>query len=78
MEIIIKIVLHLRGFAPAFRTGVLAFNRWLEIDSVLLSEAAIKCGAFASALMFLEMKHDDDAQRLDLLDPRVQKVSLHT
>jgi ataxia telangiectasia mutated family protein len=75
VQIIIWIVLHLRGFAPAFRAGVLAFDHWLEIDPVLLSEAAIKCGAFASALMFLEMKHDDDAQRLDLLDPRVQNVS---
>jgi ataxia telangiectasia mutated family protein len=75
VEIIIRVVLHLRGFAPAFRTGVLSFDHWLEIDPVLLSEAAIKCGAFASALMFLEMKHDDDTQRLDLLDPRVQNVS---
>lgn len=75
VEIIIRIVLHLRGFAPAFRSGVLAFDHWLDIDPVLLSEAAIKCGAFASALMFLEMKHDDDAQRLDLLDHRVQNVS---
>jgi ataxia telangiectasia mutated family protein len=76
VEIIIRIVLHLRGFLPAFRTDVLAFDHWLEIDPILLSEAAIKCGAFASALMFLEMKHDEDTQKLDLLDPRVQNVSL--
>jgi hypothetical protein len=55
---------------------VLPSDHWLEIDPVLLSEAAIKCGAFASALMFLEMKQGDDTQQLDLLDPRVQKVSI--
>jgi len=77
VEIIIRIVLHLRGFSPAFRTEVLAFNHWLEIDPILLSEAAIKCGAFASALMFLEMKHDEDTGKLDLLHPRVQNVSVN-
>ena len=76
VDIIIRIVLHLRDFTPAFRTGPLAFEHWLEIDPVLLSEAANKCGAFASALMFLEVKNDDDTRKLDLLDPRVQNVSI--
>lgn len=78
IETIIKIVLHLRGFPPAFRTGILAFNNWLDIDPILLSEAAIKCGAFASALLFLEMYNDDEKRQLDLLDTRVQNVSTST
>jgi ataxia telangiectasia mutated family protein len=71
---IIKTVLHLRGFVPGFRTGVMAFNSWLEIDPVLLSEAAIKCGAFATAMLFLEILKDIRDDQVDLLDPRIQNV----
>lgn len=72
---IIKTVLHLRGFMPDFRTGVMAFNRWLEIDQILLSEAAIKCGAYATAMLFLEILKDTRDDQVDLLDPRIQNVS---
>lgn len=75
IETIIRIVLHLRGFPPAFRTGILASNHWLDIDPILLSEAAIKSGAFASALLFLEMYNNDEKRQLSLVDTRVQNVS---
>lgn len=74
IKTIIKTVLHLRGFMPHYKKGVMAFNRWLDIDPILLSEAAIRCGAFATALLFLEMLKDSEERSVDLLDPRVQEV----
>ena len=53
----------------------MAFNSWLEIDPVLLSEAAIKCGAYATAMLFLEILKDVSDDQVDLLDPRIQNVS---
>lgn len=79
VEAIIQIVLHLRNFAPLYARGELAYNHWLGIDPLILSEAAGKCGAFASSLLFLEMAKDRDDvgdQDLDLSNARTQKVSL--
>lgn len=78
VEAVIQIVLHLRTFKPLYATGELAYNHWLNIDPLVLSEAAGKCGAFASSLLFLEMAKDRDDvgnQDLDLSSPRIQKVS---
>ncbi|BEI92084.1 uncharacterized protein CcaverHIS019_0409040 [Cutaneotrichosporon cavernicola] len=77
VEAIIQIVLHLRNFRPSYATGELSHNHWLRIDPLVLSEAAGKCGAFASSLLFLEMAKDRDDignQDLDLSDTRVQKI----
>ncbi|KAL7420991.1 Serine/threonine-protein kinase tel1 [Cryptotrichosporon argae] len=69
-ESIIDIVLHLRNFHCPYAKGELSYNHWLDIDHLLLSEAAGRCGAFASSLLFLEMS--DHA--VDLSQPRVQRV----
>jgi ataxia telangiectasia mutated family protein len=77
VETIIQIVLHLRNFKPPYAEGELSYNHWLSIDPLVLSEAAGKCGAFASSLLFLEMAKDRDDvgnQDLDLSSPRVQQV----
>ncbi|GMK57115.1 hypothetical protein CspeluHIS016_0309550 [Cutaneotrichosporon spelunceum] len=77
VEAIIQIVLHLRNFKPSYATGELSHNHWLSIDPFVLSEAAGKCGAFASSLLFLEMAKDRDEvgnQDLDISDTRVQKI----
>lgn len=78
LEMIIQIVLHLRNFQPPYATGELSYNQWLNIDPLVLSEAAGRCGAFASSLLFLEMANDyprDNSPGLDLSDARVQAVS---
>lgn len=78
IEAIIQIVLHLRNFAPLYASGELAYNHWLSIDPLVLSEAAGKCGAFASSLLFLEMAKDRDDvgnQDLDLSNARIQTVN---
>ncbi|KAL1411153.1 Serine/threonine-protein kinase tel1 [Vanrija albida] len=79
LEMIIQIVLHLRNFQPPYATGELSYNQWLNIDPLVLSEAAGRCGAFASSLLFLEMANDyprDDkgSSGLNLSDARVQAV----
>jgi ataxia telangiectasia mutated family protein len=78
LEAIISIILHLRHFSPPYGTGELAYNHWLAINPIVLSEAAGRCGAYASSLLFLEMAKDRDDVgdvNLDLSTARVQKVS---
>jgi len=79
IEAVIRIILHLRHFQPPYGTGELAYNHWLNVDPIVLSEAAGKCGAYASSLLFLEMANDRDESgtALDLSASRVQKVSYH-
>jgi ataxia telangiectasia mutated family protein len=76
IEAIIKTVLHLRHFDPPFRKDILGYNFWLDIDLLLLSEAAIRTGSYATALMFLEtaMRDGDNGADMDTFTPRVQQV----
>ncbi|KAK6906072.1 hypothetical protein I203_100054 [Kwoniella mangroviensis CBS 8507] len=71
---IIDTILHLRHFQPHYRNGELAYNAWLEIDYVLLSEAAVKCGAYATALLFLELAGDQEGKGFEEGDKRIQKI----
>ncbi|WVQ93187.1 hypothetical protein IAU59_000251 [Kwoniella sp. CBS 9459] len=72
---IINIVLHLRHFQPPYRNGTLGYNGWLGVDYVVLSGAAVKCGAYASALLFLEMARDQERVKpVALSDSNVQKI----
>lgn len=57
LRAIVDIVLHLRYFAPDNRDP-LAYNKWLDIDYVLLSRSALTCGAYTTALLFLELAAD--------------------
>jgi ataxia telangiectasia mutated family protein len=77
VEIIIKIILHLRHFVPPWRTTTLGHNAWLDIRPILLSQSAIKCDAYATALLFLEQAKEilPKGHDLDMLAPEVQSVS---
>jgi ataxia telangiectasia mutated family protein len=53
IRVVVDVVLHLRYFNP--RPGdALAYNKWLEVDFALLARAAILCGAYTTALLFVE------------------------
>ncbi|KAI5119125.1 hypothetical protein M0805_005731 [Coniferiporia weirii] len=52
---VVNLVLHLRNFDPGNSQNVLAYNQWLDLDFMLLSRSAIKCGAYTTALLFLEL-----------------------
>ncbi|KAF9075300.1 hypothetical protein BDP27DRAFT_1315847 [Rhodocollybia butyracea] len=51
---IIDVVLHLRHIQPEGRDA-LAYNRWLSISFLSLAQNAITCGAYTTALLFLEL-----------------------
>jgi ataxia telangiectasia mutated family protein len=52
---IVDIVLHLRNFRPTHISDALAYDRWLDIDYTLLARSATACGAYTTALLFLEL-----------------------
>ncbi|KAJ6610217.1 hypothetical protein B0H10DRAFT_2438144 [Mycena sp. CBHHK59/15] len=53
---IVSIVLHLRNSVPALLApDELAYDKWLGIDYTLLARNAIVCGAYTTALLFLEL-----------------------
>ncbi|KAI0640810.1 hypothetical protein C8Q79DRAFT_1015032 [Trametes meyenii] len=55
-RVIIGTVLHLRSFQPSTQPrDALSYDKWLSIDFTLLSRRAIGCGAYTTALLFLEL-----------------------
>ncbi|KAJ1306984.1 hypothetical protein OPQ81_007964 [Rhizoctonia solani] len=61
IDCLIQVVLHLRNFYPL--SGVeprdmLAYNYWLDIDYRLLAEGALRCGAYTTGILFLELYED--------------------
>ncbi|CAL1714616.1 unnamed protein product [Somion occarium] len=54
-RVIVDIVLHLRHFSPEDTKDCSAYDKWLSIDYVLLSKNALLCGAFTTALLFIEL-----------------------
>ena len=77
LERIVAIMLHLRHFQPPHQTDDLAFESWLDVDPMLLSQAALRCNEFVTALMFLELDRSKRVgqEPLDLYDPDIQHVS---
>ncbi|TFK39785.1 hypothetical protein BDQ12DRAFT_704732 [Crucibulum laeve] len=51
---IVDTVLHLRYFSPNI-SDALAYDKWLDINFILLARNAIFCGAYTTALLFLEL-----------------------
>lgn len=75
VQSIVNIVLQLRRYEHPFRSGMLGYNAWLSVNFVDLSKAAVKCGLYVSALLFLELANDQGGW-LDLGEPRVREVSV--
>lgn len=76
VQAIVKTVLHLRNFDPPHSSQVLQYNQWLQIDYLLLSDGAIKCKSYTTALLFLELAISDhySSGTPSLFDSRVQNV----
>jgi serine-protein kinase ATM len=55
IKCIVDVVLHLRQFKPPAVKDPLAHDKWLDINFLLLSRNAISCGAYTTALLFLEL-----------------------
>lgn len=52
---IIDAIIHLRNFQLPESKDPLGYNRWLDINFSLLSNSAVICGAYTTALLFLEL-----------------------
>ena len=69
---IVDIVLHLRYFSPG-TNDALAYNKWLDIDYTLLAQSAVLCGAYTTALLFLELASESNAQNV-IQNPSAEQV----
>ncbi|KAG6821445.1 hypothetical protein H0H93_010169 [Arthromyces matolae] len=70
LRCVIAVVLHLRHFIQGQPSGkhgttndrsydALAYNKWLNIDFCLLARRSISCGAYTTALLFLELAAEE-------------------
>jgi ataxia telangiectasia mutated family protein len=55
LRAVVNIVLHLRNSQPPQPNEELAYNKWLDLDFMLLSKSAIVSGAYTTALLFHEL-----------------------
>ncbi|KIK61745.1 hypothetical protein GYMLUDRAFT_42784 [Collybiopsis luxurians FD-317 M1] len=64
---IIDVVLHLRHIERE-NGDALAYNKWLDISFLSLAQNAITCGAYTTALLFLELnaEYQDPSVRDDI------------
>ncbi|THU87972.1 hypothetical protein K435DRAFT_730265 [Dendrothele bispora CBS 962.96] len=69
---IIDVVLHLRH-VPTQSQDPLAHDKWLNLDFLLLARNAIICGAYTTALLFLELASEYQVGSV-LSDEHTEKV----
>ncbi|KAG1770724.1 hypothetical protein EDD22DRAFT_769941 [Suillus occidentalis] len=62
---IVGVVLHLRNFCPRGSTDSLTHDKWLDIDYMLLARSAVTCGAYTTALLFLELAAEYQSLDMD-------------
>ena len=55
LRAVVNIVLHLRHSQPPQPNDELAYDKWLDLDFMLLSKSAILSGAYTTALLFHEL-----------------------
>ena len=60
LKCIVDVVLHLRYFLPVNSKDYLGYDKWLDISFRLLGSTAITCGAYTTALLFLELAAEHD------------------
>lgn len=65
LKSIVDVVLHLRNFRPKGSTDCLAHDKWLDIDYLLLARSAVTCGAYTTALLFLELAAEYQSLDMD-------------
>jgi ataxia telangiectasia mutated family protein len=70
---VVDTVLHLRNFQPDGTSDALAHDKWLDINFTLLAKNAVICGAYTTALLFLELasEHQDTFAHKD---PAVEQI----
>ncbi|KZP09916.1 hypothetical protein FIBSPDRAFT_922456 [Athelia psychrophila] len=61
LRCIVDVVLHLRNFYPKDCKDPLGHEQWLDVNYILLSRNAVTCGAYTTALLFLELAAEHQA-----------------
>ena len=61
---VVDIVLYLRNFASD-EVDALSHDKWLSVDFSLLARSAIVCGAYTTALLFVELAAEHNCQHDD-------------
>jgi ataxia telangiectasia mutated family protein len=79
---VVEVVLHLRNFDQPAQTDKLGYNQWLDVDFTLLAQGAMSCGAYTTALLFLELAREyeespDVAQRPTLAEDILFNIYSH-
>jgi serine-protein kinase ATM len=64
---IVDVVLHLRNFRSTKPRDPLGHEKWLDIDFMLLSRNAVTCGAYTTALLFLELAAEPGGSEPDVV-----------
>ncbi|GLB41909.1 putative telomere-length maintenance and DNA damage repair [Lyophyllum shimeji] len=73
---VIDVVLHLRhfefgpprDFSNPMAYDALSYNKWLDLDFMLLARCSISCGAYTTALLFLELAAERRRELPELSD----------
>lgn len=68
---IVDTILHLRWFQ---NHGPLGHDKWLALGYTLLSRAAIRCGAYTTAVMFIELAHEHTKVMTDAWNQDVERM----
>ena len=68
LRCIVDVVLHLRNFRPSKSGDALAHEKWLDINFTLLSRSAVMCGAYTTALLFLELAAEYGGSERDVVE----------
>lgn len=80
---IIDVIIHLRNFDhhPLQQSSKvkkdedpLIYNRWLRMDFDLLAQGAITCGAYTTALLFLEVSIDEPLSTSTISDKAREQI----
>jgi ataxia telangiectasia mutated family protein len=53
VKCVVEVIIHLRYFKKD--KDILSCNRWLDLNFLLLAKNAVRCGAYTTALLFLEL-----------------------
>jgi ataxia telangiectasia mutated family protein len=66
LRAVVNIVLYLRHSQPPRSNDELAYDKWLDLDFMLLSKSAILSGAYTTALLFHELALEYSATDVSL------------
>ncbi|KAG6863848.1 hypothetical protein C0993_010158, partial [Termitomyces sp. T159_Od127] len=83
LRCVIDVVLHLRHFdreqsiKGKVTKDALSYNKWLNIDFALLAHSSITCGAYTTALLFLELAAEGHADSKDTTNEVLYEIYRH-